>query len=404
MKYEIDFRRTEVHKLGSALVFLSTPLGASIIVPLTVAQSLLDEPAPPEDESESAPDEPISPMRSLPAAAKKRVDPTHVEIASTLPWQQHVPVYGQEIKIWEERQVLEVIARHNSGAGDNGHRQDQAAKLREMMERGPWRPLITPAAPERLAAMRESCGNFNAVLDIIETAHATSPSTPFAPLLLVSPPGVGKTFFAQLIADYLAGDKFCLIDAASLQSNSLLLGTEPHWSTARPGLLFDLLVTGKTANPVIVVDEFCKLSRHPAHDPQQQFHAALEPASARAITDLYSDVTMNASRVRWIFTANSLAPIPKTLLSRMQLISIGEPGPREMLAIAKSVAKATIDKEAPAGFEPISRDVAVELAPFPARTVRMLVTAAIRRAIWAGRHRITLDDLGARPPQAYTLH
>ncbi|UUZ77072.1 AAA family ATPase [Polaromonas sp. P1(28)-13] len=165
-----------------------------------------------------------------------------------------------------------------------------------------------------------------------------------------------------------------------------------------------MLVTGNASNPVIVIDEFDKISRNASHDPMLQFHAALEPASAHALTDLYSGVTMDASRVRWIFTANSLVPIPSTLLSRMELIYVSEPGPREMLAIARSVAKAAIGKDAPSGFEPIGRDVAVELAPLPPRAVRMLVSAAIRRAVWAGRNRIILEDLGSKPMGLNTLH
>ena len=351
-----------------------------------------------EDEFDLKPTpEPASPSKPV----LKWRGGTFVEIPQEPEWKSTARDLGKEMQVWNERQVHEVIRRHNAGAGDGGNREDMAARLRQMIERGPWRPLVQPVAG--LSELREAAPSFGELMDIVEGALAVSPSASFEPILLIGPPGIGKTHMARLLGEFL-GVPTQFVDGASLQSNSVLLGSEQHWTTAKPGLLHDLLVDSKAANPLVIFDELDKVSRNGSHDALQPLHATLEPSSASALTDLCTGVTLDASRVRWILTCNSLKTIPGSLLSRMRLVHVREPQAREMLAIARSVANSTIDREAPPGFKPLGRDIVVELALMTPRSIRMLVTGAVRRAVRAGREHIVQEDLIAKLSAHPAIH
>lgn len=397
MTYRIDKHTTERKLLGGGHVFVCLEDGESIILPLAVAEDLIRAQTVAANEFDlKLPPDPAPPSRPVP---KKRG--TFVEIPEEPEWRSTARDLGKEMQVWNERQLHEVIRRHNAGAGDGGNREDMAARLRQMMERGPWRPLVQPVGG--LSELREAAPNFAELIDIVEGALAVSPSASFEPILLIGPPGIGKTHMARLLGEFL-GVPTQFVDGASLQSNSVLLGSEQHWTTAKPGLLSDLLVDSSAANPLVIFDELDKVSRNRSHDALQPLHATLEPSSASALTDLCTGVTLDASRVRWILTCNSLKAIPGSLLSRMRLVHVREPQAREMLAIARSVAKSTIDKEAPPGFKQLSRDLLIELALMTPRSVRMLVTGAVRRAVRAGREHIVLQDLTTKPSAHPAIH
>jgi ATP-dependent Lon protease len=316
---------------------------------------------------------------------------------------ESVPRDAQSIlwPVWQPGQMMEVVDRHNAGGGDGGHREDMARRLRQAISRPPIR-FLSWADPERLRALRDGHGQFAEVLDLCDDAMAANPTAPIPPVLLVSEPGLGKTFFAQALAACLQAPMH-LLDAASLTSNAMLLGCESLWSTASPGRIYSALVEGDAADPVFIVDEIDKASRNPAHDPVQQLHAVLEPSSAARLTDQYVGLELDGRRIRWVLTANTVKPIPQSLLSRVHVVHVRRPGAREMLGIARSVAAAVIARQAPVGFQPLPRAVIVDIAELAPRVQRMVLTRAVQRAVSAGRDHVVLEDLhvgsGATAPR-----
>lgn len=88
--------------------------------------------------------------------------------------------------------------------------------------------------------------------------------TPKAMLLFLGPPGVGKTYTAQLIAENLFGDRegsFLRLDMSSYadrDSYRMLVGFEPSYQGARPGLLTEHVKNHPEC--LILVDEVEKAS------------------------------------------------------------------------------------------------------------------------------------------------
>ncbi len=89
-------------------------------------------------------------------------------------------------------------------------------------------------------------------------------STPQAVMLFLGPPGIGKTYTAQLVARCLHGERegsFLRLDMSSYADHDayrMLVGFEPSYQGARPGLLTDHV--SRNPDCLILVDEIEKAS------------------------------------------------------------------------------------------------------------------------------------------------
>jgi ATP-dependent Lon protease len=194
-----------------------------------------------------------------------------------------------------------------------------------------------------------------------------------------------------------------LLDMASAQTNGQLHGTERHWSNSTTGALFDLVIGGRAANPVVVLDEIDKTSRRGAnggggYDPLAPLHMALEPSTATRTRDLSLEVEFDASYVTYIATANILSTLPESLLSRFTLVHFAEPDTRTALLMTKALIRQVLAEEQATGVTAVDSEVIVVLTGLPARQVRRLLTAALARTAAAGRVRLELRDLKGSGP------
>jgi ATPase family associated with various cellular activities (AAA) len=147
------------------------------------------------------------------------------------------------------------------------------------------------------------------------------------PMLLVGPPGCGKTRFGKRLAA-LSGCGHGFFNASGSSDNRLLAGTARGWSTAQPCLPAFVMLKSMTANPVIVVDEVDKISSSTNNGQvSQTLLSMLERQTARAFPDEALMVPLNLSRISWILTANELEPVSEPLRSRLQIVEVGMPGP-----------------------------------------------------------------------------
>eukprot|EP01038_Epipyxis_sp_PR26KG_P017596 gene17596-24444_t len=251
-----------------------------------------------DDPAEDDAIEPVDPVPSKTAPTNRHAIP----FGTDLPWLAAPHDPALEHAVWNEQRLREQVERFNAGTGGYGERAKQSKVLKDLIARGPWRPLACPDLAV-LSALQETSAGFRELFDLVDAACARSPSVPLPPILLVGGPGVGKTFVAQALAAAL-GASHRTVDMSTLQSQAHFVGSEKYWSDAEPGLLFDLLVSGTHANPTIVLDEVEKISRNRSHDPMHGLHPLLEPETARRLTDLCTEVELDASRVRWILCAN----------------------------------------------------------------------------------------------------
>ena len=203
------------------------------------------------------------------------------------------------------------------------------------------------------------------------------------PILLLGEPGIGKTYLASKLAKAISVPME-KVSAGGAQGGFQITGSHTSWNDARPGVIFTVLAKGESATPVVLIDEVDKIQdgKYPVLPVLLDL---LDVETGRHFKDEYFEMQIDASKVIFILTANSIAEVPAPLLSRCEIFNIPRPGMLQRLRIIEGLnSKLCAKTNKHIQLDKMTAKNLAARADVDLRKVTFLVEDAFARAIQTG--------------------
>ena len=204
-----------------------------------------------------------------------------------------------------------------------------------------WLPRATRKHVKQVNALEQAFPNFSEVIHyvrrhLMEQVFCEEP-VHVPPMLLLGPPGVGKTAFGQKLAEVL-GARLLFQSLAELTAGFAITGMTQGWANGAPGLIARALLDLPDGQPLILLfDELDKARQDTTHPTDSVLLGLLDPVTSQSFRDEFLELPLDIAPVSFLFTANRTRGIRPELLSRMQVIEVPPPTASQMPAIVRSV-------------------------------------------------------------------
>jgi ATP-dependent Lon protease len=341
-----------------------------------------------------------------PAEALKRLREIHGnQYFETIRIEPHSNSIAEQVKALRAYSDHDLIIGNQHEINPNPNLKDEdiirSRRLHDLLEDeqdGCRDPLVaTSAMIAAIRGLRTIAPQFETVVGVIENGAAMSLVTgqpiQVPPILLLGPPGIGKTFFAKRLAAAI-GSAFLPLSMNLTPSFGLLAGLSPVWRGAGPGKIASMLIDSPNAAPVILFDEIEKVVVASAHDrPLDVLHSLWEPENAETFRDEYYDMAFNVSHIISVATANSIAGIAPSLLDRLLVLNINPPTFEQRRAIAGQAYATAIEKVGGLMDAVLPDAILDQLAVSTPRRITRMIGLALPMAVAANRRALTPADI-----------
>jgi len=240
-------------------------------------------------------------------------------------------------------------------------------------------PKATSAHIDQVRALSQDFPHFQPAIDAVARElllrTRTGAALRLPTLLLLGPPGVGKTEFGRRLGEVLPMH-FTFHSLADLSGHFLLTGNSSSWTNGAPGLVAKLIAgCPEGSAPLLMLDELDKVRSSGSFPTDTALLGLLERRSAQIFRDECLDLVLDASPVSCLLTANRLDRVRPEIVSRLRVVHIPQPTAAQMPAVIRSIDR-SLRQETPALkklFAPLPESILDSLAGQPPRLLKRLL-------------------------------